>query len=494
MFIPPPGNDSTNLCAGLEELRASLPQPPVEFQNANLALYIIYLTTFFVFAAPAIYCYRDHPRFSKVRPFWVLLFMLVCASFISTATFLRLANEEAFPCALMVVMWLFGMQGLGGVLIIRSLLFVVESELQRKLRVRTLKFESDIVELIPPNVSTVREILSVGLGIQDIEDVEVNQLAKVKQAGFLALMACLIMFPPLVASIVLLSAYPCLFHCNGCYAFTEILIAVLCCNVPNILVIMRIAYVGYKRHRKRDAQGVINEFVMVCVLVLPLVTVSYFLEIFDPGQLDVNYKFEWEAILMLSGALFFTISVAWQVVFAVRQSYKEKKVYSRSRTERMVELSEKTMLAAIVSEDDEVSKQFETFAVQNLVIELVHFIRDVDAFKRYFQEKGDNWRLQKAKLLVTNYVRMGSSAEVNVSDAIKRAIIDVYKSVESGKSSTMKLYSMFDDAYSEVVKMLLHGAWMRFILTKKTETSPRLAKSRDSTYGKVMPGRDESHD
>jgi hypothetical protein len=313
--------------------------------------------------------------------------------------------------------------------------------------------------------------ISFSIGCLKITDFQLNQLARAKQPKFLIFVACMIMGPAIIGIAILLSLYPSLAHCYGCEPYREILITLLCVNMPNIVLIGRLAFVGYRQSGGRDAQGVIHEFALFLIFVCPLLTAAMLLEIIDPGNVDYNYQYAWEWLIMFSGFVLWCIVIFLQVVIAFRRLIQNRRVESLGIRDPGAAASEKNMLSVILNENDKHAKDFENYAARNLVIELLHFLQDVDAFKRFFAEKGDSWRLQKAKLLVSTYIRQGSAAELNVSDVTRKNIYDTVRLVENSKGSTSILFSAFDEAYRDAARMLNHGVWIRYIRMKKKRHS-----------------------
>jgi hypothetical protein len=106
--------------------------------------------------------------------------------------------------------------------------------------------------------------------------------------------------------------------------------------------------------------------------------------------------------------------------------------------------------------DAQLNEEFKQFAAKQYVTESLLFLEDTAAFKRMFFQKGDSWRFSKAKLLMRMYIVPGADLQVNISEAMRSAII---KQVESG---AIKL-DLFDQAVLEVEHIIKGGVWIRFV-------------------------------
>ncbi|KAH9262362.1 hypothetical protein BASA82_000597 [Batrachochytrium salamandrivorans] len=81
--------------------------------------------------------------------------------------------------------------------------------------------------------------------------------------------------------------------------------------------------------------------------------------------------------------------------------------------------------------------------------------RNVAQFKRLFYEKGDNWRAQKVNLLIKNYIKVGTTLEINISSSVRERILQRVVRNKINQDS----YDIFDEAYEQVKEIIQNGVW-----------------------------------
>lgn len=104
----------------------------------------------------------------------------------------------------------------------------------------------------------------------------------------------------------------------------------------------------------------------------------------------------------------------------------------------------------ILYPETNVSAAFMSFAAERFMVESVKFLQDVKAYKQYFFQRTDRWRISKFKTIVENYIEEGSDMELNLPSAIRKETMQVYASLgmDSSRSPNRKHRSMVDIAPS----------------------------------------------
>ena len=113
--------------------------------------------------------------------------------------------------------------------------------------------------------------------------------------------------------------------------------------------------------------------------------------------------------------------------------------------------------------DPELKAQFEIDAIRQYSVESLHFVDDVHSFKLFFLEKGDGWRRQKARMLLNTYIQVESVMEINISQAMRMAIINEGQRIlEDISKDTRPLEQLFDKAVEDIVSSVLRDVWIQF--------------------------------
>ena len=102
-------------------------------------------------------------------------------------------------------------------------------------------------------------------------------------------------------------------------------------------------------------------------------------------------------------------------------------------------------------------------------MENIHFIQDVNNFKRFATNKAEQWVEKKAQLIFHTYMEVGSVMEVNVSyltrDTVRKLIEpEDYEATpkQSRYSKTRDLENAFDTAVMEITSQVLGPMLMDF--------------------------------
>ena len=109
----------------------------------------------------------------------------------------------------------------------------------------------------------------------------------------------------------------------------------------------------------------------------------------------------------------------------------------------------------------EVRAKFEAFLETRFSVESLHFVEDVEAYTLGFFEKGDTWKLSKAKQLCEKYIHRESTFAVNISEAEVHRILQQMNQAESTKS-TRGLERLFEKAVRDILANMMFSQWMEF--------------------------------
>jgi len=140
---------------------------------------------------------------------------------------------------------------------------------------------------------------------------------------------------------------------------------------------------------------------------------------------------------------------ALQLIIALKERYE--------RAHAVRHLDRVPLEQALIS--DETFQAFLEFSERFFVVESVRFIRSVTMWKQGFSDarKSSAFRRARAKAIARAHVYHNAALEINISDAVREAII---AELSVGDSVPPDL---FDAAMREVVSMLRFTIWLDFL-------------------------------
>ena len=286
---------------------------------------------------------------------------------------------------------------------------------------------------------------------------------------------CLVVSLPLLVPLVaILAAVEPYHHCVGCVYFLEPLLTFIITLSVYVLFATRMLYVAWKL-KFPDERRIFRELMWICYGVATPNLVTWILFCVDPGNFEFNRVFMWEWISAFFLLPFWWASVGEQMLSVYR--YDHRYFFSRSVQHTELETQTNGSLVQMLESDltsESLKKDFEQFLVRQYAVENLHFVDDVMTFKRFFFEKNDGWRKQKAKLLLETYVQVGSVMEVNISSSQRD---EIRKKISSANDSTKNLESVFDVASTDIMRNVLHDFWLQFQKGKNRSPSVKQQQS-----------------
>lgn len=249
--------------------------------------------------------------------------------------------------------------------------------------------------------------------------------------------------------------------CNDCDPYLDIPVTMLVTSVFEAILVVNIVFTTRKMifMQKEDSKRIQGEFYLYLFLVSPITFIIWTLVIIDPGRLLYKREFNWAWIFIVHNVLVWWASFGNQVFQQWRENRKWKTFVSQSSHLSMTDLW-KT--------DKDLYQQFEKYAENQYVVELVYYLQDVEIYKNLFYDKPDSWKKSKFINLVQKYILTGSNFEINISHNMRNKIIRVYEEVQRSNHLELKMmYRVFDDSVEEIRHLLQDGAWKSFLFQKK---------------------------
>ena len=80
----------------------------------------------------------------------------------------------------------------------------------------------------------------------------------------------------------------------------------------------------------------------------------------------------------------------------------------------------------------------------------------------------------KCKSLIQQYILPGSDLEINISYKMRNPVISVYEDLKKPYSKSIDLYTVFDEALTEISGIIQDGQWKEFVLSREIKVKSRL--------------------
>ena len=481
LIFAPVGNAS-NPCAGVNDYDAMRPVVTDQFRNANVTLYSFWQVVE-VMTLVWVWIWRNKPRFRKVRPFGMSVMLLLGFSVYDIAAFL--APVYSMPCASIVAFYTVSLAWFGSGVILRAIVLSVETQYATIARGENTLF-ADEASVAMSNASTQPFSLSflstlgfltrVTLGIARVEDMAIAELVLIKNSYNIMLALCSV--PAILCFILLVATVPPYQTCYNCDVFLELPIGFTITLSLYIIVAFRVVYFAFKS-AGWDQKGVVIELFSIPMVIGNIAVMVWILIIIDPNNLNFDRKFNWSSLFFVSTAAYWWNCFGYPI-------YRQFRDDRKSSTFQIVDM--KTMC----STNPMVKKDFEDFATKLYVTESLQFLEDVSTYKQFYYDKGENWRISKFKSLVETYIFSGSKMEINISSAMKTKLLRLYETSSTttitnnnnnnnAKQSVRNIeyYDAFDEAYSEVARMINNGAWTEFLMKRSRKSPTAIATAEE---------------
>jgi hypothetical protein len=446
--------------------------------EAQLIGVLVSLCCLFTLGLPGLYIYRDDPRFRKIRPF-PLQVALYCVSLSYVSACLLPHLIDGFPCALWLFLHVFGATTAVSVTAVRALIFVIESQFAIAVSKEGLVVHSDSQSMISSKshdtedgeipdhfLYCFREVLALGYGFRDLQSMKLETLAYIRKR-YLGIFVA-ISIPPFVVFIIgVLSVGVYRRGCTDCpMTFDFILIVEL---TPSLFIffIVRLVRLGLSMHN--DEQEVMRELLLTLLLSPAWIYLGYFLDLFDPGQIQFNRLFSFEILTCIGPLVYWIMSVAVQVWKAYEYRRQRSVGDGTSIMSSRKTASVSRSFLEDIEQNSGLRTEFIRFAGARYAQELVNFLLDVRAYKRQFEANGERWRKTTARRLVNTYIRLDAPQQVNIGEALRDPIVRT-----DLDSNPTKVDTLFDDAFNDVFNLVTRGLWSEFnFLRAQKETAQK---------------------
>ena len=469
MIVFTPSANGSNVCAGIEEYNHARPIPTPSFRQGNLALFSFSVILWSISIIWA-YVYRKHSHMKTVRPFMGNLLMGCSNIILSIALALNLGIPN-LPCGIFLVCLLIGLGGASVHFHFMLIVFVIESHFSQVLgeNARVLKVnnnnleesssESSVGKKHPGYFAQLFSLMKVTAGITAITDLSYNEIVAVKGAYSLVL---LFVFVPLVLAVILLLIFVPQYRgpCSGCALFLDPFITFLLSYLIYGLAATRLLWVA-RSARFADSKGIFFQLGLAMVPEIPFSTSCLVLTIIDPGNAEFDFVFmyfEWIwQILMLTGYWYAMIG---HQMLTVYRSQKQNRIQPNPDA-----YGNWAQVTTELDSHPALKERFQTYTINQFAVENFYFVEDVKAFKTFFYQKNNQWRVQKIKNLVQTYIKQGSVMEVNISHLVREKIL--LRSDHITLENSQNMYDIFDQATSDVGRSVLLGLWSQFQTAEK---------------------------
>jgi hypothetical protein len=488
--------NSSDVCEGIRLYQAGRPPLTPAFLLGN---WIAFWTVISLSLASICWFYfaREEPRLRTVRPLSLSVLQQLAHILIHVGLLLNLAILN-LPCALLAGCILFGLAGYGTHGFVRMMAFIVESQFALnavKLQVTLDDSQSETTfqtttSGIFSSFSAVKSLAKLSLGLCNLQDVPLQDLVIAKRSWLT--IASIVMFPSIIPFFIVLIVEPQYQQCTGCPIFLEVVFIYVPVLSIYILAAGRMLYVAWK-FKFPDKHGLIIESYWIAFGTAAPSGLGWLLIIADPNNVEYYREFMFEWVMVFFLFLYWFVCVPWQAFMIYRS--RIHRILPRTRVGLDPTWSSDVDFLAILREDPGLKEEFQTYAIQHYCVENLYFVEGVAMYKRYFTEKGETWRRQKAKMLYEIYIRDGGNLEVNISSSTRMKLQAKYDAIVKGTDDALSrdLHDLFDNAVDDIVRNVLGGVWIQFQMERKKnakrKTTSRIVQNgivSDSTVSSTL--------
>jgi hypothetical protein len=486
MLLTPtwPAN-STDVCEGIASYDASRPPASDAFRLGNWVMFWIVVsiqllsTCWFWFA-------RNESRLRTVRPFSTNVLFGASQIIFDVGILLNLAIPN-LPCAILLCALLWGLAGFGTHFFVRLLVYVVESQFALsadKLQVPLLDDNHSEMTLhtgtgsIGTSFSAVKSLGKLALGFCQLQDVPLQDLVIAKRSWLT--IASIVIFPSVIPVFIVLIVEPQYQRCVGCAIFLEPLIIFVPTLAFYILVAARMLFVAHKQ-KFPDSQGIQAESYWIAFGIATPSALIWVAMVIDPNNVQYNREFMFEWGLTVMQFLFWIVCVLWQMIMIYQSRSRRLRPRYKSLQPSAAEYETEINFLLLLNEDPSLKEEFQEYTIEHYCVENLYFIDDVSMFKRFFNEKGETWQRQKAKVLFQTYIKDGGNLQVNISSATRWKVQNRLEEAMGSTSSSRGLQFVFDVAVEDIVRDVLRDVWNRFENERRKGTSTKTKRRQIAT-------------
>jgi len=196
----------------------------------------------------------------------------------------------------------------------------------------------------------------------------------------------------------------------------------------------------------KDAYGVKTELSIGLTIVTIGAWTTWILLFIDPGQLQHNRIVNWDWIIMSSAIIHMFYGAAWQFILCIYEKRRSRRLLKNSSVSY-----EETMA------DEELRDAFFEFCVYSFVNDGFRFIREVETWKEFYQERSESARRKRAETILKTFIHVGAPLQINISHQYREQIEHEFV---VGRNVAP---DVFDEALLESNKLLALDTFPRFL-------------------------------
>ena len=249
------------------------------------------------------------------------------------------------------------------------------------------------------------------------------------------------------------------FPCIGCDVSFELLIFM---NIATPAPFFAEYKVRKVLQNAPDPDEVLKEVALVQKTGFSLLMIAcWFLLGFDPNFHDYDNQVSYEWFNIFGLFIVWIVFVPYQLILTMKDRNRrlalQDETESRTSSQKK-EISNETLFNII--KDPESGPDFESFCEQQMVLESIRFLQDTIEYKKYFNEKAENWRRKKAQTIMETYILPNAPLQINIS-SIER------DKVEKAFRLSVIPEDIFEPAIYSIAVMIRQGPLSQYLLRKQ---------------------------
>jgi hypothetical protein len=244
------------------------------------------------------------------------------------------------PCGVMAACYILGLAGYGVNYFIRLLIYVVESQFEanaEQFKMHVREGDDDPLVVMRPShlqvtahsmvttsciLSTFTSFARVVFGVRSLDRIQFEELALVKR--MYGLMTFIILSPPIIILIVIITVVPQYHECNGCSLFFEVVIGFCITLLLYGALSSRMLYIAWKK-KFPDQQGLYEECWWILVPIAGSTFLFSVLLMIDPNDVEFNRTLSFSWLYMAAMFLYWWVSVGKQMLHVYRHHQKKRR-------------------------------------------------------------------------------------------------------------------------------------------------------------------------
>ena len=248
--------------------------------------------------------------------------------------------------------------------------------------------------------------------------------------------------------------------CVGCQWYIEFLATYTAVLIPFFIMAGRLLF---KLRHEVDQYGVRRELVTSLVIGGTLTWIGIIVIAVDPNETERLNKFTFEWQIWVG---FFVPAVIWGPYQSTyKANLREREVMAIANDIRGRQKPDDDQMNRPALMRNLLNDKFLDMAQAEFVMENISFLTDVEAWKRSYVSKDEQWKRKKGCMIINKYIREGSLLEINISDGERQKLV-----AKAEQEDEVFYYEAFDQAENEVVEMVLNGVWLHFVIAENQVT------------------------